>query len=51
MLTVPKSASPDFSINIKIDKTILGGLKIKNKNIIMDASLKNQLNKLKNQLA
>ncbi|OGH60119.1 MAG: ATP synthase F1 subunit delta [Candidatus Magasanikbacteria bacterium RIFCSPHIGHO2_01_FULL_33_34] len=48
---ISKHFGDKVEADLKIDKTILGGLKIKNKNIIMDASLKNQLNKLKNQLA
>ncbi|MDP2685449.1 MAG: ATP synthase F1 subunit delta [bacterium] len=36
---------------VVVDKTLLGGIRVKSKNTIMDASLKNQLNKLKKTLA
>lgn len=36
---------------VKIDETLLGGVVIKDKNRILDASLKTQLQKLKRQLS
>ena len=45
-----KDFGKDISITEKIDESILGGIIIKTKNTIYDASLKASINQLKNTL-
>ena len=47
---IKKSFGEKVEATIKIDKTILGGIKIKTEDRILDASLKTQLLKLKESI-
>lgn len=48
---ISKHFGDKVETEVSVDKSILGGVKIKSKNTVIDASLKNQLNKLKKCLA
>ncbi len=48
---ISKHFGEKVEAQVNVDSSILGGIKVKSKNTIMDASLKNQLNKLKKCLA
>lgn len=47
---ISKYFGKKVEIEVKVDKTILGGVRIKNKNTIMNASLKTQLQRLEKEL-
>ena len=48
--SIDKIIKKDSDISVFIDKSIIGGIKLKINNVFLDASIQNQLQKLKNRL-
>ncbi|MAJ33095.1 MAG: hypothetical protein CMF95_00860 [Candidatus Marinimicrobia bacterium] len=48
--SIDKTIKKNAEISISVDKTIIGGIKLKIENTFLDASIQNQLQMLKNKL-
>ncbi len=48
--SIDKTIKKNAEISISVDKTIIGGIKLKIENIFLDASIQNQLQMLRNKL-